>query len=259
MREVQDMGLKGKTAIVTGGAQGIGKAIALRLARDGANIGILDIKKDEAEKTASEINTFGVKAMAIECDVTDYGKVKEAVTKIHQAYGSIDILINNAGIDKSQYFVDTDEALWDQIIKVNYKSFLIASHVCIPIMMEQKGGNIVSLGSDAGRIGNPGEVLYCGTKGAIMSSSKALAKELARFAIRVNAVSPGPVHTDLWDSLHAGEKGKKITEAVAKAIPLRRLGTPEDVADVVSFFVSDDSRYLTGQVLSIDGGLTMIG
>ena len=253
------MGLKGKTAIVTGGAQGIGRAIALRLARDGANIGILDIKKDIAENTAEEINAMGVKATAIECDVTDYGQVKEAVTTVHQANGSIDILINNTGIDKSKYFVDTDEGLWDQIINVNYKSFLIASHVCIPIMMEQKSGNIVSLGSDAGRIGNPGEVLYCGTKGASMSSSKALAKELARFGIRVNAVSPGPVHTDLWDSLHEGEKGKKVTEAVTRAIPLRRLGTPEDVADVVSFFVSDDSRYLTGQVLSIDGGLTMIG
>jgi 2-hydroxycyclohexanecarboxyl-CoA dehydrogenase len=253
------MKLEGKTAIVTGGARGIGQAVALRLARDGANIGILDIEKGLAEETAEEINKLGVKAMALECDVTDYEKVKEAVTKVHQAYGSIDILINNAGIDKSQYFVDTDEALWEKIINVNYKSFLIASHVCIPIMMEQKNGNIVSLGSDAGRIGNPAEVLYCGTKAAIMASSKALAKELARFNIRVNAVSPGPVHTQLWDSLHSGEKGKKVTEAVTRAIPLRRLGEPEDVADVVAFFVSDDSRYLTGQVLSIDGGLTMIG
>jgi 2-hydroxycyclohexanecarboxyl-CoA dehydrogenase len=252
------MGLKGKTAIVTGGAQGIGKAISLRLARDGANIGILDIKKDVARITAEEIGVLGIQAMAVECDTTDYRQVKEAVTTVHQAYGSIDILINNTGIDRSMYFVDTDESLWDQIINVNYKSFLIASHVCIPIMMEQKSGNIVSLGSDAGRIGNPGEVLYCGTKGAIMSSSKALAKELARFGIRVNAVSPGPVQTELWDSLHEGEKGKKVTEAVTRAIPLRRLGTPEDVADVVAFFVSHDSRYLTGQVLSIDGGLTMI-
>jgi 2-hydroxycyclohexanecarboxyl-CoA dehydrogenase len=252
------MGLKGKTAIVTGGAQGIGRAISLRLAKDGANIGILDIKKDVARNTAKEIGALHVQAMAVECDTTDYGQVKKAVMTVHQAYGSIDILINNTGIDRSMYFVDTDERLWDQIINVNYKSFLIASHVCIPIMMEQKSGNIVSLGSDAGRIGNPGEVLYCGTKGAIMSSSKALAKELARFGIRVNAVSPGPVQTDLWDSLHEGEKGKKVTEAVTRAIPLRRLGTPEDVADVVAFFVGDDSRYLTGQVLSIDGGLTMI-
>ena len=253
------MGLKEKTAIVTGGAQGIGKAISLRLARDGANIAILDIKKDVAENTAEEIRALDVKAMAIECDTTDYGQVKESVTKAHHAYGSIDILINNTGIDKAQYFVDTDEASWDRLINVNYKSFLIASHVCIPIMIEQKSGNIVSMGSDAGRIGNPTEVLYCGTKAAIMASSKAMAKELARYNIRVNCVSPGPVQTDLWDKLHPGEKGQKYTEAVTRIIPLRRLGEPEDVADVVAFFVSDDSRYLTGQVLSIDGGLTMIG
>jgi len=253
------MELKGKTAIVTGGAQGIGKAVGLRLARDGANIGILDIKNDVAGSTAKEVEDLGVKSTAIECDVTDYDKVKEAVAKVHQSYGSIDILVNNAGIDKAQFFVDTDQALWETIINVNYRSFLNATHACVPYMMEQKSGNIVSLGSDAGRIGNPGEVLYCGTKAAIMASSKALARELARHNIRVNCVSPGPVHTDLWDRLHEGEKGKKVTEAVIRAIPLRRLGTPEDVADVVAFFVSDDSRYLTGQVLSIDGGLTMIG
>jgi len=253
------MELKGKTVIVTGGAQGIGRAIGLRLARDGANIGILDIKKNVAGSTAKEIAEFGVKGDAIECDVTDYAKVKAAVANVHERFGSIDILINNAGIDLSQPFVDTDQALWERIISVNYRSFLNATHACIPYMIEQKSGNIVSLGSDAGRIGNPGEVLYCGTKAAIMASSKALARELARYNIRINCVSPGPVHTDLWDRLHEGEKGKKVTEAVIKAIPLRRLGTPEDVADVVAFFVSDDSRYLTGQVLSIDGGLTMIG
>jgi 2-hydroxycyclohexanecarboxyl-CoA dehydrogenase len=253
------MKLKGKTAIVTGGARGIGRAIALRLARDGANVGILDIQEELANKTAEEIKTLGVKAMALRCDATRYEEVKEAVAQIHKALGSIDILINNAGTDDSRNFVDTDEALWDRILNVNYRSFLIASHVCIPYMIEQKSGNIVSLGSDAGRIGNPGEVLYCGTKAAIMASSKALAKELARFGIRVNAVSPGPVQTDLWEQLHPGEKGQKITEALSKVIPMRRIGAPEDVADVVAFFVSDDSRYLTGQVLSIDGGLTMIG
>jgi 2-hydroxycyclohexanecarboxyl-CoA dehydrogenase len=154
------MGLKGKTAIVTGGAQGIGRAIALRLARDGANVGILDINKDQASKTAEEVKKLGVGATAIECNVTDYPKVKEAVDKIHKEYGSIDILINNAGIDESRAFVDTDEALWERILNVNYRSFLIASHICIPYMIEQKSGNIVSMGSDAGRIGAAGEVLY---------------------------------------------------------------------------------------------------
>ena len=253
------MSLKGKTAIVTGGSRGIGRAIALRLAKDGANVGVLNLQEDLGFKVAEEIREFGVEALPLACDVTDYNAVKNAVEKVHQEWGSIDILINNAGIDKSRYFVETDEDLWEKMINVNYKSFLIASHVCIAIMMEQKSGNIVSLGSDAGRIGNPGEVLYCGTKAAIMASSKALAKELARYNIRVNCVSPGPVQTDLWNNLHTGEKGQKYTEAVTRIIPLRRLGDPEDVADVVAFFVSDDSRYLTGQVLSVDGGLTMIG
>jgi 2-hydroxycyclohexanecarboxyl-CoA dehydrogenase len=134
-------------------------------------------------KVAEEIREFGVQALPIACDVTNYEKVKESVARIRQACGSIDILINNAGMDESRSFVETDEDLWGKIINVNYKSFLVATHVCVPYMMEQKSGNIVSLGSDAGRIGNPGEVLYCGTKAAIMASSKALAKELARFNI----------------------------------------------------------------------------
>ncbi len=253
------MSLSGKNAIVTGGAQGIGRSIALRLAKDGANVALLDLNEATGRETAVEIEKLGVEALFVTCDATNYDQVKAAVAQAQQKWNSIDILINNAGMDRAQRFVDTDQDLWDLIINVNYRSFLIASHVCIPYMIEQNSGNIVSLGSDAGRIGNPGEVLYCGTKAAIMASSKALAKELARYNIRVNSVSPGPVHTALWDKLHEGEKGEKITKAVERAIPMRRLGTPEDVADVVSFFVGDDSRYLTGQVLSIDGGLTMIG
>ncbi len=253
------MKLTGKTTVVTGGARGIGRAIALRLAREGSSIGLMDIQKEVAQKTAEELTGLGVGALALDCDVTDYEKVKEAVARIHQQFGSIDILINNAGMDVSKFFVDTATVLWDKMIDVNYRSFLNTTHVCLPYMIQQNSGNIVSLGSDAGRIGNSGEVLYCGTKAAIMASSKALARELARFNIRVNCVSPGPVQTDLLAGLHEGEKGKKIMEAVAKMIPLKRLGEPEDVADVVAFFVSDDSRYVTGQVLSVDGGLTMIG
>ena len=220
---------------------------------------VLDLNETVGRETARELEGLGVKAMAFPCDATNYDQVKDAVDQVHQQWKTIDILINNAGIDRGMRFVETDQALWDLIINVNYRSFLIANHVCIPYMIEQNSGNIVSLGSDAGRIGQPGEVLYCGTKAAIMASSKALAKELARYNIRVNAVSPGPVKTALWDKLHEGEKGQKVTQAVERVIPMRRLGTPEDVADVVAFFVGDDSRYLTGQVLSIDGGLTMIG
>lgn len=253
------MSLSGKNAIVTGGAQGIGRAIALRLAKDGANVALLDTNETAGRETVAEIEAENVKSLFYTCDMTQYDMVRSAVKQIHQQWNTIDILINNAGIDRSKPFVKTDQALWDLIINVNYRSFLIASHVCISYMIQQNSGNIVSLGSDAGRVGNPGEVLYCGTKAAIMASSKALAKELARYNIRVNAVAPGPVKTALWDQLHDGEKGRKVTEAVERAIPMRRLGTPQDVADVVSFFVGDDSRYLTGQILSIDGGLTMIG
>ncbi len=253
------MGLNGRNAIVTGGAKGIGKAICLRLARDGANIGILDIDHNLAEATAREILETGVKAIAIKCDVTDQTQVKKAVDSFVSHFSAIDILINNTGIDKSQFFIDTDQTTWNKMIDVNYKSFLLVTHTCLPHMIEKKSGNIVSLGSDAGRVGNSGEVVYCGTKAAIMASSKALAREVARFNIRVNCVSPGPVETDLLLGLHEGEKGKKIMEAVARMIPMKRLGLPNDVADVVAFFVGDDSRYLTGQVLSVDGGLTMIG
>jgi 2-hydroxycyclohexanecarboxyl-CoA dehydrogenase len=255
------MSLQGKTAIVTGGARGIGRAIGLRLARDGANMGIIDLASamETAAATVADLEAVGVKAKAVPGDITDYGAVKEAVADLHAHFGSIDVLINNAGIDKSEFFVNTAPDLWQKLIAVNYVGFLNACHACIPIMMEQNSGCIVSLGSDAGRVGNSGEVVYCGTKAAIMASSKALARELARYNVRVNSVSPGPVQTDLLAGLHEGEKGAKIMEAVAKAIPMRRIGTPEEVADVVAFFCSDDSRYLTGQVLSIDGGLTMIG
>lgn len=251
--------LEGKTAVITGGSRGIGKAIALRLARDGANIGILNLHNQLGDKTAEEIRRFAGKALAIQCDITNYQQTQEAVATIHREFGSIDILVNNAGIDKSQFFVDTDPSLWDQIINVNYKGFLIATHVCLPYMIKQQGGSIISLGSDAGRVGTAGEVIYCGTKGAIVASSKALARELAQFNIRVNCVSPGPVQTDLWTGLHEEEKGKKVTEAITRLIPMKRIATPKDVADVVAFFVSEDARYITGQVLSVDGGLTMIG
>lgn len=253
------MPLKGKTAVITGGSQGIGKAIGARLARDGANIAILDLNLERANETAGEFKALGVDAAGFHCNVTDYEQVKRAVKAAHERFGSIDILINNAGIDKSQFFVETDPALWDKLIQVNYYGFLNASHICIPYMMEQKSGSIVSLGSAAGRVGNSGEVVYCGTKAAMMASSKALARELSRYNVRVNCVAPGPVQTSLLDSLHEGEKGKQIMTAVAKMIPLRRLGEPEDVADVVAFLVGNDSRYLTGQVIPVDGGLTMIG
>lgn len=253
------MSLKGKAALITGGARGIGRAIGLRLATDGAAIGILDLNEEAAAQTGHEIEALGVRAAWRAADITNYAATRRAVEELRGDLGSLDILINNAGIDKAEFFVNTDEALWDRMIDVNYKGFLNSTHAAVPFMIAQNAGAIVSLGSDAGRVGNSGEVVYCGTKAAIMASSKALARELARYNIRVNCVAPGPVQTDLLAGLHEGEKGAKIMEAVAKMIPMRRIGTPEDVAKVVAFLVSEDAGYVTGQVISVDGGLTMIG
>ncbi|NLT34461.1 MAG: SDR family oxidoreductase [Gaiellales bacterium] len=250
------MGLEGKVALVTGGAFGIGKAIATRLLQDGAAVAILDIDLAKAQETVSELEQGGGKVMAVQCDVTSVQSAKDAVAAVARTMGSPDILVNNAGVDKQQLFVETDEKLWDWMISINYKGFLVATHATIPYMIEKKSGIIVNLGSDAGRIGNAREVVYSGTKAAVMASTKALAQELARFNIRVNAVSPGPIQaTALLSGLFEGEIGERI----AKVVPMKRLGQPEEVAAVVSFFCSEDSRYLTGQVLSIDGGLTMIG
>ncbi len=250
------MGLQGKVAIVTGGATGIGRAIARRLAGDGAAVAVLDINLERAEEAVAELEESGARALGVQCDVTNYTIAKEAVAAVARTLGAPDILINNAGVDKQQFFLETDEKLWDWMISVNYKGFLVVSHVTLPYMVEKKGGVIVNMGSDAGRVGNAREVVYSGTKAAVMASTKALALEFARYGIRVNAVSPGPVQqTELLSGLFEGEIGEKI----ARLVPLRRLGQPQEVADVVAFFCSDDSRYLTGQVLSVDGGLTMIG
>jgi 2-hydroxycyclohexanecarboxyl-CoA dehydrogenase len=253
------MHFNGKVAIVTGGGRGIGRAIALRFARDGADVGILDVQLDSAQAVAAEVSSLGPRGLAKKADLTQYAETQKAVEEIYHELGSIDILVNNAGIDQPRPFLETDEAFWDRFIAVNYKSFLIACHVCVPYMMKNNRGRIISMGSDAGRVGTAGELIYGGTKGAIMASSKALARELAPYQITVNCVSPGPIDTDIWKNLAADEKGKKIAEGVVRSIPLRRIGQPEDVANVVVFLASDEAQYITGQVLSVDGGLTMIG
>ena len=251
-----EVSLQGKVALVTGGGAGIGKAICLRLADAGAAIAVLDIRADLAGETVAAVEAAGGRAVPVECDVTSCEQARRALSALASTIGPPDILVNNAGIDIVRPFVDTDESLWRKLIDVNYVGFLAVTHATLPYLIERKSGVIVNLGSDAGRIGNPGDAIYCGTKAAVMATSKALARELARFNIRVNCVAPGPVlNTRLLGDFYEGEVGEKI----AKMIPLRRLGTPEDVADVVLFFASEASRYLTGQVLSVDGGLTMIG
>jgi 2-hydroxycyclohexanecarboxyl-CoA dehydrogenase len=253
------MKLTGKKAIVTGGAQGIGLAIASRLGADGATVAILDMAADVASEAVAQLQASGVTAYSYPCDVTDIDQVRRSVTAAHEEMGSLDILVNNAGIDKQRPFVDTDPEFWRRMIDINYVGFLAVTLAVLPVMIQQNSGVIVNLGSDAGRVGNPGDVIYSGTKAAVMASSKALAREVARNNIRVNCVAPGPVDTALWAGMGEPATMEKLTAALTRMIPLGRIGSPADVADVVAFFASDDSRYLTGQVLSIDGGLTMIG
>lgn len=247
--------LKGKVAIVTGGGAGIGKAVSVRLGRGGAVVAVLDVREDAAAATAREVDAAGGRGLAVQCDVTNYASVKAAVERVVAEVGAPYILVNNAGTDIVKMFVDTDEALWRKLVDVNYIGFLAVTHATVPYMIENKSGLIINVGSDAGRIGNPGDAVYCGTKAAMMATGKAFAREWARYNIRVNCVAPGPVgDTELGDVLYA-----EIGDKVAKAIPMRRLGTAEDVANGVAFFASEDASYLTGQVMSIDGGLTMIG
>lgn len=241
---------------MTGGGAGIGRAICTRLAGEGATVGVLDIRQEAAEAVVEEIKGAGGNATAVQADVTDYSQVETALASLVATVGAPYILVNNAGIDIVKNFMDTDEALWRRIMDINYIGFLSVTHATVPYMVAGKSGIMVNVGSDAGRIGNPGDSIYCGSKAAVMATSKAFAREFARYGIRVNVVAPGPIlGTELLGDFYEGDVGTNI----AKLVPLRRLGTPQDVADVVAFFCSDSSRYLTGQVLSVDGGLTMIG
>lgn len=250
--------LSGRVAIITGGGRGIGRAVGLRLARDGAVVAILDLSAELAAAAAAEIAALEVRAVSMAVDVSDHEETRQAVEAVVAEFGRVDILVNNAGIDRAGLFVELAPVLWDQMINVNFKGFLNATHACVPLMIEQQSGTIVSLGSAAGRVGTAADVVYSGTKAAIMASSKALARELARYNIRVNCVAPGPVQTELLTSMNP-DGNTKIMDAVAKAIPMKRLGSPEDVANVIAFLVSDDAAYMTGQVVAVDGGLTMIG
>jgi 2-hydroxycyclohexanecarboxyl-CoA dehydrogenase len=249
--------LAGKIAIVTGSAQGIGRAIATRLAGEGAAVAIADIQHDAAERTAAELRSAGAKALAVKLDVTKFDDAEAAVSRVERELGPIDILVNNAGWDKLEPFIESAPETWDRIIAVNYRGALNCCRAVAPRMKARGAGKIVSISSDAGRVGSTGEAVYAGCKAAIIGFSKTLARELARDHINVNVVCPGPTDTALLRDAMAGREG--VLEAMARGIPFRRLGKPEDLAGAVAFFASADADYATGQVLSISGGLTMAG
>jgi 2-hydroxycyclohexanecarboxyl-CoA dehydrogenase len=249
--------LNGKVAIVTGAAQGIGRAIATRLAAEGAKVAIADIKEDTASQTAAEIKAAGGEACAVKLDVTSLDSAIAAADRVERELGAIDILVNNAGWDKLEPFVESTPETWDRVIAINFRGVIHCCKAVIPRMQTHGGGKIVSIASDAGRVGSMGEAVYSGCKGAIIAVSKTLARELARNHINVNVVCPGPTETALLQGVM--ESQPKVLDAMKRGIPMRRLGKPEDLAGAVAFFASSDADYATGQVVSISGGLTMVG
>jgi 2-hydroxycyclohexanecarboxyl-CoA dehydrogenase len=237
-----------RVALVTGGARGIGRAIAHALAADGRRVVVGDIIDDNASEAA----------LALRLDVTDSRSVDEAVTRAEREVGPIEILVNNAGWDEFHPFLETDEEFWDRIIELNYKGCLRMSRRIVPGMVEREYGRIVNIASDAARVGSSLEAVYAGAKAGVVAFGKTLAREVARQGVTVNSVCPGPTETPLLEGLlGSGEDGEKMVQALRKAVPMRRLGRPEDIAAAVAFLASDGAGYITGQTLSVSGGLTM--
>lgn len=252
--------LQHKTAIVTGGGGGIGGATCHRLAVEGAKVAVFDRDLAAAQKVAADINAAGGTAAAFHCDITHRAQVDAAVAAAQAQLGPIAVLVNNAGWDVFKPFVKTVPAEWEQLIAINLTGALHMLHAVLPGMAERQYGRIVNIASDAARGGSSGEAVYSACKGGLIAFTKTLARELARAGIRVNAVCPGPTDTPLFQSfLGEGERGKHVYEALKRAIPFRRVGQPDDVAGIVSFLASDDAAYITGQVISVSGGLTMAG
>lgn len=246
------MKLINKTAVVTGAAQGIGKAIALKLAGAGANIVVSDVNLEAAEATAKEIEGLGVKSLAIKCNVADAAEVAELVKKTTESFPTLDILVNNAGVTRDNLMMRMDEKDWDLVLDVNLKGAFLMTKAVTRVMMKQKHGRIVNISSVVGLMGNAGQTNYSASKGGLISLTKSVAKEFASRNITCNAVAPGFIQSAMTDKLT-----EEVKQAYFKAIPLARFGTAEDVANTVLFLVSDAAAYVTGQVVQVDGGLVM--
>jgi 2-hydroxycyclohexanecarboxyl-CoA dehydrogenase len=251
---------EGKTVIVTGGGGGIGGATSKRFAKDGAKVAVFDMNVEAAQKVVDEIKAAGGVAQAFKCNITDRAEVDAAVAAAEAALGPIAVLVNNAGWDVFKPFVKTVPAEWDKLIAINLTGALHMLHAVLPGMAERKYGRIVNVASDAARGGSSGEAVYSACKGGLVALSKTLAREHARQSITVNVVCPGPTDTALLAGVAEGARDPaKLIEAFKSAIPLGRLGQPDDLASAIAFFGSDDAAFITGQVISVSGGLTMHG
>lgn len=246
----------GQVAMVTGAGSGIGRAAALRLVREGAAVVVADLAAERAAAVTAEAADLGGEAEATVVDVADAGAVRRAVDGAVERFGKIDILVSNAGWDKVMPFVETDEALWDKVIAINYRGHLASAHAVVPHMIERGTGRIVLVASDAGRVGSTGEVVYSGAKGAVIAFTKALARETARSGVNVNCVAPGLTDTPMLAEVTG--QNERLMAAIIRSIPLGRPGKPEEVARAVLFFASSDADYITGQTLSVNGGLSML-
>ena len=243
--------LTGKTALITGAARGIGKALALKFAEEGANIAFTDLVIDEScEETRKEIEAKGVKCLAYASNAANFEETAEVVKKIHEDFGTIDVLVNNAGITKDGLMLRMTEAQWDAVINVNLKSAFNFVHACLPIMMRQRGGSIINMSSVVGVHGNAGQANYAASKAGMIALAKSVAQEMGSRGVRANAIAPGFIETAMTHQL-----SDEVRKEWMKQIPLRRGGQAEDVANVAVFLASDLSSYVTGQVIQVDGGM----
>jgi 2-hydroxycyclohexanecarboxyl-CoA dehydrogenase len=252
-------GLKDRSVIVTGGANGIGAAIVRRLAEEGCTVGIFDLDAATGEIVAKEIRAKGGRASLHALDISDYAAVTRAVADFEAASGPMSFLVNNAGWDRAANFLDTTPEFWRKIIAINLEGPLNMNHVVLRGMAERGFGRVVNIASDAGRVGSSGEAVYSACKGGIIALTKTLARELVGKGIILNTLCPGPTDTAILRSFLEGPDGTRIMEGLKRAIPMRRLGAPEDYPGLVAFLLSDDAAYITGQTISVSGGLTMHG
>jgi 2-hydroxycyclohexanecarboxyl-CoA dehydrogenase len=249
-----------RTVVVTGGGGGIGGATCRRFAAEGARVAVLDLALPAAEKVAAEIRAAGGAAQAFRCDITERAEVDAALAATEAAFGPVDVLVNNAGWDVFKPFAKTEPAQWDRLIAVNLVGALHMHHAVLPGMVARRRGRSVNVASDAARVGSSGEAVYAACKGGLVAFSKTIAREHARHGITVNVVCPGPTDTALFADYKQGAGNpEKLVEAFERSIPLGRIGQPDDLPGAIVFFASDDAAYVTGQVLSVSGGLTMHG